>query len=372
MSRGLSRHSAHDHLIGSSRMTRRAVRQSRNGFTLIELLVVIAIIALLISILLPSLAGARKTARTNKCLSNMNQFGKAMSTYSGSFKFFMSGFSWNANRVYSRYPDLGAQPADLYAHMNQAVDIVRRMMGADAATYPPFPGTTGRMVDRNYGHLPAIDGGFFSEKLPEPVVACPEDKSTLIWQQNYLTPLEGLADTGDPDVPSPVGYKKLAPFYSTYQFVPNTWAPERQPFPISQATGAQGNHLLYQHWGASTKVGTRNLADVQYPSQKVWIFDLYSRHFSKRTFWHAHEQAIQPLLMFDTSVAIRKTRESNVGWDPTQPDNVTAFTNYTFYPWPFEPAQTLSGGATDTVKGYFRWTRNGIKGVDYGGREVRR
>jgi prepilin-type N-terminal cleavage/methylation domain-containing protein len=352
-------------------MSRKAPEHARRGFTLIELLVVIAIIALLISILLPSLAGARKTARTNKCMSNMNQFGKAMSTYSGSFKFFMSGFSWKAGRVYSNFPDLGAQPADLYAHMNQAVDIARRMMSADASTYPAFPGASGRMVDRNYSHLPAIDGGFFSEKLPEPVVACPEDKTTLIWQQNYLTPLEGLAETGDPDVSSPIGYKKLAPFYSTYQFVPNSWAPERQTYGISQASGGQGQHLLYYHYEGLTKVGTRNLADVQFPSQKVWIFDLYSRHFSKRTFWHAHEQAIQPLLMFDTSVAVRKTRDSNPGWDPTQPNNLIAVTNYQFYPWPFEAAKTLSGGPYDMVKGYFRWTREGIKGVDYGGSEVK-
>jgi prepilin-type N-terminal cleavage/methylation domain-containing protein/prepilin-type processing-associated H-X9-DG protein len=60
---------------------RRAHRSRISGFTLIEVLVVVAIIALLISILLPSLSLAREQAKVAKCLANLNQLGKATTSY---------------------------------------------------------------------------------------------------------------------------------------------------------------------------------------------------------------------------------------------------------------------------------------------------
>src|SRR5688572_23524702 len=66
------------------------------GFTLVELLVVIGIIAVLMSLLLPTLGKARESARRTACLSNLRQVHL-------SFHFYASG---NQDRVPLGYRSL--------------------------------------------------------------------------------------------------------------------------------------------------------------------------------------------------------------------------------------------------------------------------
>lgn len=85
------------------------------GFTLIELLVVVAIIALLVSILLPSLSKARELARQALCMSNIRQIGVAETmyinehdeylviTFNGNSYTFNPYYYWSINPEFLKY-----------------------------------------------------------------------------------------------------------------------------------------------------------------------------------------------------------------------------------------------------------------------------
>jgi prepilin-type N-terminal cleavage/methylation domain-containing protein len=95
-----------------SKLTNQPNKMKKNikarGFTLIELLVVIAIIGILASMLLPTLAKAKKKANRMKCSNNVGQIAKAYTGFAGEFDSFPWHISDDNTMIASYDTDYGA------------------------------------------------------------------------------------------------------------------------------------------------------------------------------------------------------------------------------------------------------------------------
>jgi prepilin-type N-terminal cleavage/methylation domain-containing protein len=130
-------------------------RLRAEGFTLIEVLVVVAIIALLISILLPSLANAREQAKVAVCSANLSQISKSLMYCFEENKCYPSiddGASvlmtWTDTLVNRRYlADFNVA----YCPKDNKPDFFNRMRGIGWGFNYPTPLGGGAGCDYSYG-----------------------------------------------------------------------------------------------------------------------------------------------------------------------------------------------------------------------------
>ncbi len=330
--------------------TPRTPHTTRRAFTLIELLVVIAIIALLVSIILPSLGKARKYAKLVICEINQRQLAVGSINYVTDYKDRFPGFTWFAGMTTpsGRAPGIPAVlPAnnDLAAAAWQAVDIIRRK---SVPEFPTFPAQPNWIPHIRYSHLPLLD--YLGTRLPELSAMCSEDAERRQWFE-------------DPRIPR-FGQSRL-PYSATYNFTPSFYSPDR--FAGSGSLRQGGSHATYAYtFDQRYKLGTRKGSDVRSPSQKIWLYDEYARHFSNKPIYYTHPAARNTAVFADGSARIITTSETNLGGYTTAGGTITrpAPVNYVVgdstptIPWP--------DTSPTTQDGRYRWTVGGLKGFDIG------
>ena len=107
----ISRCYAENHVFPKKFMSGSSIKVGVSAFTLVELLVVISIIALLLSILMPSLSKARNQGRLVVCGSNYKQIGFAVQMYTNENNELLPVYSYpNGSILGSTWEAIGLLP----------------------------------------------------------------------------------------------------------------------------------------------------------------------------------------------------------------------------------------------------------------------
>lgn len=320
----------------------RAERQ-RTAFSLIELLVVIAIVALLVSILLPALAAARRAARMAVCQANLQQIGRAHASYANDSKGLIAAFNGSALEI-----------------GRQALQIIAPQAPNGLLLPTGFHYNMPAAVQHSHLML----AHYTESRLLSTGNACPEDRALLSWQQDPLnmttSPFKPTKDWSDFNA-------NLLPFGSSYQLTPASFTRTPQwHHGVLLSFAHDGTHDRYSS-SQKYRFGGKHIEDIAFPSQKVAVSDTYQRHFEKMDLYYAYPRAHQPLLLWDSSVSVRSSENANPGWDPGKPGKVQPLI-FTYDPDSgYEPS--VPGEGAEIVGGY-RWTRDDLRGIDFGGSEI--
>lgn len=319
----------------------------RTAFTLIELLVTLAIIALLLSLLLPGLARARASARDLKSRANLRALAGAHSSYTADNKGLLAN--------YTESGVIGQQKA-----------IIERWTGRT-----DLVGDSRRRPYVRFTHLVLID--YLRANLPEPMLVNPLDRQLLTWASDPITaerekllPYQGESVPrrydNDPDWWRDGTVQSFA-YGTSYQSTTAAWCADSDP---TYAPDATNTNFYAPPRGRRADRRPRPIHHVQFPSQKVHLFEEYDFLTDSAGIFCLYDEAQTSTLQFDGSVRHVSTRDINAGWSPARPDELAT---QKYRPMDKFPAWH-DGKPGRLLLPRHRFTREGLRGIDFGGSEI--
>jgi type II secretory pathway pseudopilin PulG len=353
------------------------MQATKRGFTLLETAAVIGMVSLLAGVTIPAVEQTRSSARGEGSAGNLMSIGQGSAMYAQDHQDRLFTYTWSGQ--FLKMPDGKPRVANDQVTASQfqnAEILMRRTARIDG---PDKFVRFRHLPHRRYTHLVLMD--YLDTEFPSEIFADPSDKKLLQWQANPTDfssendiPYAAGSDSSNympatldqsSSFAAPAKWQRWA-FGSSYQRTVSAWSPDGLNGRATVSPVPQSPHLVTFSGRIDRLSRGRKFAEVAFPSGKVHLFEEFDRRQTGDPYF-AYDHARPEKLMFDGSVNGRSSGEANPSWNPSSDDKDWRQTYVPFHEFPIP----LGGFGDDTqLSQRYRWTANGLKGVDYAGPAV--
>ena len=350
-----------------------ALSDFRRGFTLVDLASLVVVCVTVAAIAGPTLNLAQKQKFATTSERNLGIIGQGSAMYASANAGRIATYSWGVpqGQTSADYLMPDGTTRRIYNDQDgaayQSVAIMMRMSGRINGPLR-IRANTGSFTHRRLVHLPLWD--FMGRGIRSFTWADPADANQLQW---HATPLNysfgstvpyanGFPGFGYDESPiwSQTASRQRWAFATSYRTVPAAWAP-RMPGTYGPVSDSP---YLFIGGSLSTPLSQgRAMTEVAFPSGKVQMHEEFDRE-SFLPLFYGYDFASPAKLMFDGSINTERSGDASSAADPRNyPDNSVWTQRY--IPLDTFPIPVTGLGESTRLDLRYRWTYDGLHGVDY-------